>query len=90
MQDVELTTSLISNGADLLIFGMGTVFAFLTVLVFTTTLMSYVVQKFFSEPVKEPVQGKNPIKTGGSMSNVHPRTLAIIQDAIHQHRAKQN
>lgn len=55
--------NIISQGIDLLIFGMGTVFLFLTLLVFATSFMSWVLSKIqmpdqsaeqSSAPVAEP------------------------------------
>ncbi len=85
MQDVGLSTSLVANGTDLLVYGMGTVFVFLSILVLATILMSMIVQKFFAEAPEEPNLKTATVDTG----RVNPRTLAVIQAAIHEHRAKQ-
>ena len=41
-----MQTSLIDQGLDLMLYGMGTVFVFLTILVFATALMSRIVNAF--------------------------------------------
>ena len=44
-----MDSTLISQGLDLMLYGMGTVFTFLTLLVAVTTLMSKVVNKLVVE-----------------------------------------
>lgn len=74
---------LLEQGLDLLIYGMGTVFVFLAVLVVCCVLMAAVIGRFFPE-APEPV-GPPPPADGARVS---ARTLAVIQAAIHEHRAK--
>ena len=77
--------SLYQQGTDLLLFGMGTVFLFLTLLVAATTVMSFIVQKYFPEP--EEVLVPIRLRAQGSDEAVNPRHLAAIQAAIEQHRS---
>ncbi|HEY7774332.1 MAG TPA: OadG family protein [Marinagarivorans sp.] len=77
--------TIMSQGLDLMIFGMGTVFVFLTLLVFLTRAMSWFVNRYLPEP--EPVIPSVP-KPADS-SRVDPVVIAVIQKAIHQHRKKQ-
>ncbi|MDC0598597.1 OadG family transporter subunit [Gammaproteobacteria bacterium] len=70
---------LISEGFNLMLLGMGTVFVFLTILVFVTTLMSSLVQKY--APAK-PAESK----TSGQLND--QTLLAVISAAIHAHRNK--
>lgn len=73
--------SIIQQGADLMLFGMGTVFVFLTVLVITTQIMSALMARYFPEPEKlQPVT----VPAG----QVDARTRAIIKAAIDQHRGR--
>ena len=60
-----------------MIYGMGTVFVFLTLLVFITGFMSRMLIKWFPEK-----------QTSGDAVNqlVDPHTLTILQAAIDQHR----
>ena len=81
-----MQSTLIQQGLDLMLFGMGTVFVFLALLVVGTMIMSTIVEKFFSEPlVEETEKAVFPTPAG----RVDSKTLAIIQDAILQHRKKQ-
>ena len=73
------------QGMDLMLFGMGTVFVFLTLLVIGTMLMSGFVSRFLAE---EPELVPAPRMAGGGAQAVHSKTLAVIQAAIHAHRAK--
>lgn len=74
--------SLMQQGFDLLIYGMGTVFVFLTVLVFVTMAMSSIMRRFFPEEeiavvVAEPTSAP-----------VSPNITAVIKAAVEQHRNK--
>jgi len=73
---------LISQGLDLLLYGMGTVFTFLTLLVGITTAMSILVMKFAKE---EPLEVELSSNLAQSES-VEPRIIKVIQAAIDQHR----
>ncbi|WP_111640456.1 OadG family protein [Marinimicrobium alkaliphilum] len=77
------------QGLDLMLYGMGTVLTFLTLLVVATLVMSFIVRRFFAEP--EPAMPKE--RAGQSQSApaaaVDDKTLAIIKAAIAQHRDKQ-
>ncbi len=78
--------TIMEQGFDLMIFGMGAVCVFLTLLVFLTRLMSWFVNRYIPEP-EQPVPVE-PAKAASAVP-VDPKVLAIIQGAIHQHRAKQ-
>lgn len=82
-----MDTTLIHQGVDLMLFGMGTVFVFLTVLIFSTTAMSFVVSRFFPEAIVAE-KTFSPVKSVESTNTVDPKVLTVIQDAIEQHRAK--
>ncbi len=47
----ELLLEQVNNGLILLVIGMGTVFLFLTLLVFTTKFMSSIITRYFPEKV---------------------------------------
>lgn len=82
-----MSASLMQQGTDLMLFGMGAVFVFLTLLVIAVTIMSGVIQRFFPEapvPIPEPVSLANT--TGAQVND--PKLIAIIQAAITQHRNK--
>ena len=73
---------LISQGLDLMLFGMGTVFTFLTLLVGITSVMSTTVMRFSKDEVVEAQTSSNDIHT----ALVEPRIIKVIQTAIDQHR----
>ena len=69
---------LVSEGLNLALYGMGTVFVFLTMLVFVTMFMSWLVLKF--SPVQEPEQ---------AVASDQNKKMPAITAAIHAHRSKQ-
>ncbi|MCS5588099.1 MAG: OadG family protein [Porticoccaceae bacterium] len=73
---------LITQGLNLLFYGMGTVFTFLTLLVGITGLMSIIVVKFAPDEPVEVAAGSNQIQP----ELVEPRIIKVIQAAINQHR----
>lgn len=76
--------SLISQGLDLMLFGMGSVLLFLAVLVVVTSAMSAFITRFLPDPSDtEPPSGPQP-----ATPVVDSHTLEIIQAAIDQHRSK--
>lgn len=82
-----MDNSLIDQGFSLMLFGMGTVFVFLTLLIFATTAMSKVILRWFPEKIVEaPAPRKKPASV--TSSPVAPATLKIIQAAIDKHRKR--
>jgi oxaloacetate decarboxylase gamma subunit len=76
--------TIMQQGVDLMLFGMGSVFVFLTLLVIATSIMSALVQRFFPEAEAPLVPARAAAPAGPS----DPRLVAIIQAAIDQHRNK--
>jgi oxaloacetate decarboxylase gamma subunit len=78
--------SLVAQGLELMIFGMGVVFVFLTMLVFVTDIMSKLVNKI--APVQEvapaPARASAPQQGG-----VDPQLLKVLSAAVKEHRARQ-
>jgi len=72
--------SLVQQGLDLALYGMGTVFVFLTMLVIATSLMSRIVLAF--EPAIA-AEADLPSLNGTS----DPRLIAVITAAIQQFRS---
>jgi len=70
---------LIEQGLDLMLYGMGTVFVFLTLLVIVTTLMSAVVQRWL------PDDEMDVSSSSKAESNVDARIVAIIEAALAKH-----
>lgn len=77
---------IMQQGFDLMLFGMGTVFVFLTVLVIATSFMSRIIERFFPEAPAPQVSAARASAPAAGVTD--PKVLAIIQDAITQHRAK--
>ena len=73
---------LISQGLDLMLYGMGTVFTFLTLLVGLTALMSRSVMRFSKEGPAEAEISTHQIQT----TLVDKKIVKVIQAAIDQHR----
>ncbi|BFM11407.1 hypothetical protein R50072_15600 [Simiduia litorea] len=73
---------IIQQGVDLMLYGMGTVFTFLTLLVIITGIMSGLVTRFFPEAEKPVAPAPVPV------GQVDARTLAVIKAAIEQHRKR--
>jgi len=81
--------TLIDQGFSLMLYGMGTVFIFLTILVFATWLMSTLVNKF--APEEAPVEQKNnnlPTTNTGTANTPSPQILDAIKQAISAHRQR--
>ncbi|NKB35422.1 MAG: oxaloacetate decarboxylase [Pseudomonadales bacterium] len=74
--------NLVSQGFELAIFGMGTVFVFLTLLILVTHGMSLLVQKY------EPELPKTAAQTATQKVDRH--LLAVITAAISEHRSKRD
>lgn len=72
--------NLVSQGFELAIFGMGTVFVFLTLLILATHCMSLLVQKFEHETSNQAVLAETQIDDH--------HLLTIISAAIAQHKNK--
>jgi len=76
--------NLISEGLSLLVYGMGFVFVFLTLLVGATNLMSKSVTKFLPEAIPVP-KVKPAIRVNSSNND---EVLAVITAAVHSYRSK--
>ena len=77
--------TLITQGVDLMLFGMGTVFVFLTALVGITMLMSYIVNNRFPEDLDLEMDGGISL---GLPAKVDPKIVQAIQGALDQHRGR--
>ncbi|WP_323816364.1 OadG family protein [Cellvibrio sp. NN19] len=81
-----MQSTLFEQALDLLVFGMGTVFIFLAILVVAINLMSRFVSTFFPEAIA--VEPMHQPKSTNDKADIDSTTLAAIQAAIHQHREK--
>jgi len=75
-----MNDNLISSGLELMLFGMGTVVVFLSLLVVVTSTMSALVARYAPEETPPPPE------TGVT----DPTLVAVITAAIHQHRSRRN
>ncbi|MEH6442364.1 MAG: OadG family protein [Oceanospirillaceae bacterium] len=78
--------SLISEGLSLMVFGMGFVFVFLTLLVGMTKLMSKLVIKYEPAPVAAPARAKRKVAAPVAQSN-NDELVAVITAAVHKYRS---
>jgi oxaloacetate decarboxylase gamma subunit len=78
--------SIIQQGIDLMLFGMTTVFIFLSLLVIATTAMSSLVQRF--APAPELPEASKPTNSANPAPFNNPKLVRIIEAAIKQHRSK--
>jgi oxaloacetate decarboxylase gamma subunit len=88
-----MAETMLQQGIDLMVYGMASVFLFLVILVTVITLVSGVIDRFFCEQESTPKIGH--IKYESSLSQPAPvkilntKLLAIMQNAIDQHRGNQ-
>ena len=75
-----MESSLLSQGLELMLAGMGTVFLFLTLLVGAMNVLARVAQRFSPDPVTAPVA---PARPAGGPSE---EEVAAISAAIAVHR----
>ncbi|ARN76394.1 oxaloacetate decarboxylase gamma chain [Oceanicoccus sagamiensis] len=78
MQDL-----LLQQGVELMLYGMGTVFTFLVLLIVATTLMSAVLQRFVT-PEPAPAVATKPVAPAANDEQL----VAVISAAIHKYRSK--
>ena len=78
-----MQSELLEQGIELMLYGMGTVFVFLALLVISTSLMSALIQRLV------PAEITSPSAKGESAEPLPDNTLvAVISAAIHQHRSR--
>ncbi|MCO1336357.1 OadG family protein [Microbulbifer sp. OS29] len=74
--------TLLQQGLDITLFGMGIVFTFLLLLVIGTSIMSRIITRHF--PEVEPASHSPSHKVGNDSARLH----AVIKAAIEQHRQR--
>jgi oxaloacetate decarboxylase gamma subunit len=72
--------NLVFEGFKFMALGMGTVFAFLTLMILAMNLQSYIVHKFFPEPVAKP--------DSAAKSNNSAKVAAISAAITHHKNVK--
>ena len=75
-----METNLVMEGVKFMFLGMGTVFAFLIIMILCINLMSYVIHRFFPEPQASV----NAQSVGTPQDN--KKIIAAITAAIAHHR----
>ena len=82
------SSDLMLDGLNLMMYGMGFVFTFLTLLVFSTKGMSTVINRWF--PAPEPAMVKAgtqvPGLTPAQLAANDPQLIAVLTAAVHRHR----
>lgn len=79
----EMLLEQVNNGLVLLLLGMGVVILFLTLLVFSTKFLSFVVKKFF--PERSQTVAKHPGSlSGSSVDTAGAEIAAAITAAVAQ------
>jgi oxaloacetate decarboxylase gamma subunit len=76
-------SELLLEGVEIMLFGVGSVFIFLILLIICIRLMSSFISRFDTAPAHRP-QTASPVPEVAADTDV----LAAIQAAIHQHRAR--
>lgn len=79
-------SELISEGTSLMLFGMGFVFLFLTLLVLVTGMMSSIITRFFQEPLSANAPRSVPKRAAHPSEDTE--LVAAITAAIQMHRNK--
>ncbi|MBA3026969.1 MAG: pyruvate carboxylase [Sulfurimonas sp.] len=72
-------TNLVVEGVKFMFLGMGAVFLFLTLMIVTMNIMSYIIHKFFPEPQKSVTSNVETQKD-------NKKIVAAITAAIAHHR----
>ena len=77
--------TIVEQGVELMLYGMGTVAMFLAVLVVATTLMSRIVVRYFPEPQSSASTAIQKLRARTHPAD-DPNLVAEISAAIHRHR----
>lgn len=83
-----MQNTLMQQGVDLLIYGMGTVLVFLTLLVIATAIMSRLMQRYFPDPVVAESTRPHSAVGAGAEVEVEPPLRSAIEKAIKLHRER--
>ncbi len=78
-----MSGDILNEGLNLMAFGMGAVFVFLTVLVIATSIMSSVIGRFFPYVQPETRPSRAPTTNG-----IDPQIVSAITAAIKLHRSR--
>lgn len=81
-----MESTLMQAGIDLMLYGMGVVIIFLTLLILATGAMSSLVQRYF--PFVEPPRAPSPPSVRPGSPTVPTDILRAIQAALDKHRKR--
>ncbi|MFB9885782.1 OadG family protein [Balneatrix alpica] len=81
--------NLLNEGFMLMVFGMGFVFVFLSLLVVATQRMSALVGRFLPEPAPKAKASKRPSVAPAQNNDQDGQVMAVISAAVHHHRTRQ-
>ncbi|MCP4467706.1 MAG: OadG family protein [Halieaceae bacterium] len=74
------------QGVELMLFGMGTVFIFLVLLILATTLMSALMGRFFHQ---ESTAAPGPMQASPApQAQQDEQLIAVISAAVHKYRSR--
>lgn len=77
--------TIFDSGVTLMLYGMGTVFVFLTILIATTMTMSWCISRF--SPQLEVASEENPkMKSLTGSTQMDSKLLAVLQASVDAHR----
>ena len=77
---------IVDQGIELMLYGMGTVVVFLTLLIATVSLMSWFLGRFFPE-AEVPVARAGQASAAVSSKSGDLPLVAVITAAVHRHRS---
>lgn len=80
--------NLLSEGLTLLVYGMGFVFVFLTLLVGTTSLMSKLVSRYAPAPQPKASKARSAAPAAAATSTAkNDELIAVMTAAVHKFRS---
>jgi oxaloacetate decarboxylase gamma subunit len=85
--------SIVTQGVELMLFGMGTVLVFLTVLVLAIALMSWVLRRYFPEPETDSKTNRprgSAAAPATAFAAGDATLVAVISAALHRHRSNRH
>lgn len=77
-----MSPTLLEQGVEIMLFGMGTVIVFLTLLVLAMVVMSRLLQRFYPAESQLPL----PVRAPAPPQLEADQLLAVITAAVHRHR----
>jgi oxaloacetate decarboxylase gamma subunit len=87
-REKTMQADIVAQGLELMLYGMGTVVVFLTLLVVATTIMSRLMTRYFPDPAAPAVPARPAVGEQQQAPAVAPQVVAAISAAIHQHRRR--